>query len=118
MIWDLYQQNQINNAERVADRANTKAERHTDDIDSLQRHVERLSLASQAMWELVKDRTALTEAELDNKILEIDARDGRLDGKITTKPFNCPSCNRPTSSTGDNCVMCGAPTRRKHQFED
>ncbi len=118
MIWDLYQQQQIDAAGRTADRAISKAERQVNDIDNLKRHVERLSLASQAMWELVKDRTALTEAELETKILEIDARDGRIDGKMGTAPINCPACGRTTSSARDTCVMCGAPTRRKHQFED
>lgn len=118
MIWDLYQQQQINSTERTAGDAKSKADRHANDIDNLQRHVERLSLASQAMWELIKDRTALSEAELERKILEIDARDGRIDGKMGTAPINCPACGRTTSSTRDTCVMCGAPTRRKHQFED
>lgn len=117
MIWDLYQQQQINTAARSADRAISKTERHTDYIEDLQQHVERLSLASQAMWELIKSRTALTEADLETKILEIDARDGRIDGKINTQPISCPSCGRTTSSRRDTCVMCGAPTRRPHQFE-
>ncbi len=118
MIWDLYQQQQIDTAGQTADRAISKAERHVNDIDNLQRHVERLSLASQAMWELLQQWAGITEAELETKMIEIDARDGRIDGKMGTAPINCPSCGRTTSSTRDTCVMCGAPTRRKHQFED
>ncbi|MES2983072.1 MAG: hypothetical protein V4727_12225 [Verrucomicrobiota bacterium] len=118
MIWDLYQQQQIDSAGRTANDAKSKADRHGNDIDNMKRHVERLSLASQAMWELLKDRAALTEAELETKMLEIDARDGRIDGKMGTAPISCPSCGRMTGSTRDTCVMCGAPTRRKHQFED
>lgn len=117
MIWDLYQQQQINSTERTATDAKSKVERHANHIEDLQQHVERLSLASQAMWELLKTRTALTEADLETKILEIDARDGRIDGKINTQPISCPSCGRTTSSRRDTCVMCGAPTRRPHQFE-
>jgi hypothetical protein len=117
MIWDLFQQQQIDSAERTASDAKSKADRQANHIEDLQQHVERLSLASQAMWELIKTRTALTEADLETKILEIDGRDGRIDGKINTQPISCPSCGRTTSSRRNTCVMCGAPTRRPHQFE-
>lgn len=117
MIWDLYQQNRIAGAERAADRASSKAERHTNHIDDLQQHVERLSLASQAMWELVKHHSAITDDDLESKMLEIDARDGRIDGKINTQPISCPSCGRTTSSRRDTCMVCGAPTKRVHPFE-
>lgn len=118
MIWDIYQQTKIDGANRTADRAMSKADRYANDISNLKQHVERLSLASQAMWELLKSRSDLTEEELDAKILEIDARDGRIDGKIGTPPIDCPACGRTTSATRDTCVVCGAPTLRKHQFED
>jgi len=117
MIWDLYQQQQINDAERTADKAISIADRYAGDISDLRNHVERLSLASQAMWELLQNWAGITEAELETKMIEIDARDGRIDGKMGTAPINCPACGRTTSSTRDTCVMCGAPTRRKHQFE-
>lgn len=117
MIWDLYQQQQINDAERTADKAISKADRYAGDISDLRNHVERLSLASQAMWELLQNWAGITEAELETKMIEIDARDGRIDGKMGTAPISCPACGRTTSSTRDTCVMCGAPTRRKHQFE-
>ena len=118
MIWDLYQNQQIEQNTLSANRAASRTERHSDHIDNLTRHIERLSLASQAMWELLKSRSDLTEEELDAKILEIDARDGQVDGKMKTAPILCPSCARTTSATRDTCVLCGAPTRRKHQFED
>lgn len=117
MIWDLFQQQQINSAERTASDAKSKTDRHANDIENLQQHVERLSLACQAMWEILKNRSAFTETELETKILEIDARDGRIDGKINTQPISCPSCGRATSSRRDTCVLCGAHTRRPHQFE-
>jgi hypothetical protein len=94
MIWDLYQQQQIDAAGQTADRAILKAERHVNDIDNLQRHVERLSLASQAMWELLQQWAGITEAELETKILEIDARDGRIDGKMGTAPIRLVAHSR------------------------
>jgi hypothetical protein len=117
MIWEAYQQNRISEAERTADRAMSKADRYAADIADIQRQVARLSLACQAMWELLRDRSDLTEEDIESKILEIDGRDGRVDGKIATQLTNCPSCGRPTNSRRGSCVMCGAPLKREHQFE-
>ena len=118
MIWHLYdQQKKIAGTERKAERAMSKADRYAADVAVIRRQVDRLSLACQAMWELLRDRSDLTEEDIEAKILEIDARDGRVDGKFATKLTNCSSCGRPTNSRRDSCVMCGAPLKREHQFE-
>jgi hypothetical protein len=51
MIWDVYQQSKIANAERSADRAEAKVDRYADDIAGIKRHVEGLSLSCRAMWD-------------------------------------------------------------------
>jgi hypothetical protein len=117
MIWEAYQQTKIAGAERTADRAMSKADRYAADIADISRKVDRLSLACQAMWELLRDRSELTEDDIEAKILEIDGRDGRVDGKIATKLVDCATCGRPTNSRRGSCVMCGAPLKRDHQFE-
>lgn len=117
MIWEAYQQTKIAGAERTAERAMSKADRYASDIADLRRQLERLSLACQAMWELLRDRSDLTEEDIDSKILEIDARDGSIDGRIGAQLTNCTSCGRPTNSKRGSCVMCGAPLKRQHQFE-
>lgn len=117
MIWEVYQQTKIAGAEQTAEKALSKADRYAADIADVRRQVDRLTLACQAMWELIRDRTGLTEEDIEAKILEIDARDGSVDGKISTKSVNCTSCGRPTNSRRGSCVMCGAPIKREHQFE-
>ena len=117
MIWEAYQQTKISEAERTADRAMSKADRYAGDIADIRRQVDRLSLACQAMWELLRDRSDLTEDDIEAKILEIDGRDGRVDGRIAIKPTICPACGRPTNSTRGSCVMCGAPLKKEHLFE-
>ncbi len=117
MIWEAYQQTKIAGAERTAERALSKADRYAADIADVRKQIERLSLACQAMWELLRDRTGLTEQDIEAKILEIDARDGQVDGKIGTSSFDCPACGRPTNSRRSSCLMCGAPFQRQHQFE-
>jgi hypothetical protein len=117
MIWEAYQQTKIAGAKSTADRAMSKAGRHANRTEDVELHVERLSLACQAMWELIRDTSELNETDLETKILEIDGRDGRVDGKMTTKPIDCPTCARPTNSSRDACMICGAPITRQHQFE-
>lgn len=117
MLWEAYQHTKIAGAELTAERAMSKADRYSDDIADINRHVERLSLACQAMWELLREHSGLTEADIEAKILEIDARDGRVDGKIASRVLNCPSCGKATNSKRSSCVICGAPIKRPHQFE-
>ena len=117
MIWEAYQQTKIASAEQTAERAMSKADRYAADIADVRRQIDRLTLACQALWELLRDRSELTEEDIEAKILEIDARDGSVDGKIATKLLSCSSCGRPTNSRRSFCVMCGAPLKREHQFE-
>ena len=117
MIWETYNHAKAINAESAAARAEMKEERQSQKMQDVSDQVERLSLACQAMWELIRDRTQLTEQDLENKITEIDGRDGRVDGKISTQSLNCHNCGKPTHSKRSFCVMCGAPLRRQHKFE-
>ena len=117
MLWEAYQQTKIAGAELTADRAMSKADRYAADIANMQRQVDRLTLACQAMWELLRDRSGLSEEDIESKMREIDARDGQVDGKIGTTLLDCPSCGRATNSRRSTCLMCGAPLAKQHQFE-
>jgi hypothetical protein len=117
MLWETYQQTKIAGAERTADRAMSKADRYAADIANVERKIERLTLACQALWELLRERTTLTENDLELKMLEIDGRDGMVDGKIATSQTCCPSCGRPSNSRRSSCVICGADIPKQHRFE-
>ena len=117
MLWQSYDYAQTMRTEAAADRANMKADRQSYKIQDISDQVDRLSLACQAMWELIRDQTQITEQDLENKITEIDGRDGRIDGKIATQSLTCHECGKPTNSKRAYCVMCGAPLRRQHKFE-
>src|ERR1051326_1006641 len=116
MLGETYQQTRIAEAERTAEGAEAKADRYARTVEDLQRHVERLSLACQAMWELLRECSNLTEEDLEKKILEVDGRDGRVAGKMGNQVLDCPACGRKTSSKRNACVMCGAPIKRDSQF--
>jgi rRNA maturation endonuclease Nob1 len=69
------------------------------------------------MWELIRERTALSEEDLERKMLEVDMRDGRADGKIDLQILTCDACGQKTNSKRSVCVMCGAPVKRATQFD-
>ncbi len=77
------------------------------EIQDLRDQVERLCLLNQAMWELVSERLHLTEDHLEKKAQEVDLRDGKADGKMTTHPLRCPQCHRVSNSRHKKCLYCG-----------
>lgn len=77
-------------------------------VDDQQRRLDSLTLAAQAMWELLRAAAKFTDADLLEKMQEVDLRDGEADGKITSGVVNCPSCGRRSRSNRRHCVYCGA----------
>ena len=77
--------------------------------DKTRKNTERLYLVVQAMWELLKEKAGLTDADLDAKVQEIDMRDGRLDGQDSTQtdPLTCRQCGRTILSGQAQCSWCG-----------
>ena len=83
----------------------------------MERRMNRLSLLCQAMWEMLRERAEFTDDQLAAKVLEVDMRDGRGDGRIATQVHDCPSCGRKTNSKRSVCVICGAELPKAHAFE-
>ena len=76
-------------------------------IEELEIKVDRLTLVTQALWELLQAKAGLTESDLTALIEEIDLRDGVKDGKHTPTPKNCVKCNRVVSVRTNMCLYCG-----------
>lgn len=77
------------------------------DLVELRDQVERLTLLNQALWELIRARLNVTDAELEQLAQEIDLRDGKQDGKLTSHPLKCPNCGRVSNSRHRKCLYCG-----------
>jgi hypothetical protein len=120
-LWDVYQHVQIASATATADSARQTAEtthqKTVREISRLEAKIDGLSLISQALWELARERMQLTEEDILAKVKEIDARDGRVDGRIGGLPGECAQCRRPTHSRQTACMYCGTPISRAHVFE-
>ena len=116
-LWDLHQQKGISEAKTDASRAKQDARSQAAHIRSLEFSVQRMSLVSQALWELLRTRFQMSEEELLAKIQEIDLRDGKLDNRISPQANNCPSCNRILSTKNVRCIYCGTEVQRPHVFQ-
>jgi hypothetical protein len=106
-VWDLRQQARIADAENATN-ANTRAlNSAVENTRRMREGIERLTLITQAMWELLHERTGLTEEDLFAKVEEVDLRDGVADGRVLLQRQNCPSCNRINSGKRASCIYCG-----------
>lgn len=94
-------------AEATASRAASNINVLGSDVGDLKHQVGRLMLLNQALWELLQERTGLTEADLLARAEQIDLRDGKLDGKLSEHPVRCPQCSRVNSSRHQRCLYCG-----------
>lgn len=106
-LWELGQQKTIADVGSEAAAAQHDAKAAIADADELERRVDALTLTCQALWELSQAKLGITEAELTAKIREVDLRDGKTDGRISTRAGMCPKCKQRTSTARRRCVYCG-----------
>jgi hypothetical protein len=80
------------------------------EVGKLRRDVERLFLITEALWRLVGEKLELTDAQLAQRIMDIDLEDGRLNGKKGETPARkCPHCQRKLVKHRPLCFYCGKP---------
>lgn len=80
------------------------------DVARLQAQVERLLIVTEALWSILKEKNALDDQELLRRMVQIDLRDGRLDGRVAaTPPEPCPKCRRVVAKGAVRCMYCGEP---------
>lgn len=76
-------------------------------VKDLSQDVARLALLNQALWEILRKKLQLSDEELEQMAREIDLRDGREDGQMTSQAVQCPSCRRINNSKRAKCLYCG-----------
>ena len=107
-IRDFFQDYRIDKAKSQSGSNLIKTRTNAGDIDYLDEKLERLSLVTHAMWELLQAK-GYSEAELKQKMIELDMRDGVRDGKVSRSELSCRSCGKPLRDRRSNCYWCGAP---------
>jgi hypothetical protein len=120
-VWDLYQQGQIDSVTETPGAAKRDGAQNADRVQRevlrLESKIDRLALISQALWELLREKTSLSDQDIETKMTEIDLRDGRKDGRITGTVTICPKCARPAHTRDRVCPYCGAAIDRGHIVE-
>ncbi len=116
-LFDFYQHGQIRQAADAADDARSEAQRVAQDLRKLEQRFDRLNLVTQALWEIVREATQITDERLVRKMQEIDLRDGTADGRMTPMPVECPACRRRSNSRRDQCIYCGAKLPGRNLLE-
>lgn len=113
LIIDFVQQSLILGARRDASEARRDVRDARLTLAQLEERVGRLTLACTAMWELLRERSGLTDRELLDHIQEVDLRDGRLDGQHKPSGIVCPSCGRNNNQRHVACMYCESLLPRK-----
>lgn len=80
------------------------------------KELNKLTLVCQAMWSLLEEQTNLTEKDLLDRVTELDLKDGKLDGKYTTPPIDCPKCGAKICKKFNRCLFCGEESSEVSAF--
>jgi hypothetical protein len=77
--------------------------------DFLEDRIDALELACAGLWRLLKAKHGYTDDELAAAITDVDAADGKVDGKMRSRPSECPACGRQLlTRSREKCSWCGA----------
>lgn len=95
--------------EAAATRASNAAERVERFLDRAQKELAHLKFAQRALWELVKQKTDLTDDDMREMFervyeAEMDAGAGQA--------IECTSCGRVVGRRQPKCLYCGTPRPR------
>jgi hypothetical protein len=104
-LYDIFQNFRIKDMGKSATDAKFKSAKNEIDIRTLQDQVDHLSLVTFAMCELLEN-IGFNKNMLQQKIQEIDLRDGSLDGRLLKK-YTCTKCKRDIAGRHVKCLYCG-----------
>lgn len=95
-------------------------ERASNEIRSMEveNQIARLTLVTMAMWQLLREKTGVTEAELAERVAVLDAQDGTADGSLTRRPKQCQKCHRIVERKQSICLYCGTQQQLESVFDN
>ena len=118
LLWEVIQNKKINDAAGEATGAKVKVDQVYNKVVELEKRLNRITLTSQAMWELIQDLSGWSDDEILNRIQEMDLRDCQLDGKLGATFTECPNCNAKVNSRRGYCMICGTEVQVGGIFEN
>jgi hypothetical protein len=108
-IFDVYLQAQISGLGSLQAETDRRVTSTGDKLCELEQRYERMSLVTNALWQLLKAHTGLTDVDLKKYIEKVDLADGVRDGKISRSKgaTDCPHCSRRVLKSATVCAWCG-----------
>jgi len=113
----MWQEMRLNENRRRQDTVERDTRRSDGNLTDLQQQVDKRALVNQALYELLRDRTGISDEDLRRKIREVDMRDGSEDGSIKASPLKCPRCGGAVTVRALSCQICGATVAPKYPYE-
>jgi hypothetical protein len=107
-IFDIYLQGQIAGLTSLQSDTDRRVTNSGDKLRDLELRYERMSLVTNALWQLLKSHTGLSDGDLKKYIEEVDLADGIRDGRISRSngAMDCPHCSRRVLKSATVCAWC------------
>ncbi|MCP3988165.1 MAG: hypothetical protein GY724_03760 [Actinomycetia bacterium] len=90
--------------------------RNRDEIDQLDARIDRLLLITEAVWQLLAEKTGLDGNDLAERIRHLDQLDGIEDGRRQPVASNC-DCGAKVNPKSDICQFCGVDAPKHSVFD-
>jgi len=110
LFFEVHQSRMTQDARDQAGRARQKAEEAESRVLRAEAAANKALLICEALWTMLREKVGASDDELLGRIRELDASDGKLDGKVRRPPVPCPECKRDTPARLMRCIYCGAAT--------
>ncbi len=82
------------------------------EAEYLKHDIDRLYMITEALWQMLKENCNIDDDELLKRVMKIDMKDGRLDGRTAPgPPRKCTKCGRTMSKKNISCIYCGTPVK-------
>ena len=118
LLWNIIQQYQIDKTKRDIEDTQSQNRKTWASNYEVQEQISKLSLITQAVWSLLKEKHGLDEIDLMNRVEEIDMADGVKDGKVTAVAHTCLGCGRKISTKYKTCIYCECPNPKYSPFTE
>ena len=104
---DARQDRRIRENAREASVSSRQADHAMEKTRQQERRIAKLQIIAQAMWQILEEKMGVTEAELVQRITEIERAAANK-----TEAHECAACGRVTKASAPKCMYCGTPLVR------
>lgn len=116
-LWNASQDAQQHETQRQVAKSEETALDAKARVTLLEHKLERLTLVTEALWEIVKHETGRKDADLIAIMTDLDLSDGKRDGKHRRPAAKCHQCGKVFQRAHARCMYCNATNREASAFD-